>query len=178
MAKIKQGVSRRRRRLLPLVGAGAVALAIGGCGGNTSTAAKPTTSSGQPATVGVATATKLGHVLVDSQGRTLYLFEANKGTRSTCNGACAVAWPPLRAGHMPVSGSGVDAAKVGMTARSGGGRQITYNGHPLYRFGGDHRAGDTNGQEVTAFGASWFAVSPDGNATSGSTSSSGGYGGY
>src|SRR6476661_4673133 len=167
------------RRLLPLIATGVVGLAIAGCGGNTSTAStKPATSSGRPAAIGVSTSSTLGRILVDSQGRTLYLFKADTGTRSTCNGACAVAWPPLRTGHMAGPGSGVDAAKVGMTTRSGGGRQITYNGHPLYRFDGDHRAGDTNGQGVTAFGASWFAVSPDGNAASGSTSSSGGYGGY
>ena len=128
--------------------------------------------------MGVATTPKLGHILVDSQGRTLYLFEADKGTRSTCSGACAIEWPPLRAGHTAASGDGVDAAKIGLTTRAGDGRQITYNGHPLYRFEGDHRAGDTNGQGVTAFGASWVAVSPDGNATSDSASSSGGYGGY
>jgi predicted lipoprotein with Yx(FWY)xxD motif len=170
-----------RRLLLPLIATVALGLAIAGCGGGgTSTAAmKPTTSSGQPAALGVATAPKLGHILVDSRGRTLYLFEADTGTRSTCNGACAIEWPPLTAGHMPpVSGSGVDAAKTGLTTRTGGGRQITYNGHPLYRFEGDHRAGDTNGQGITAFGGSWVAISPEGNATSGSASSSGGYGGY
>ena len=179
MAEIKQDVTSRRRRLLPLVGAGAVALAIAGCGGYSSTAStKPATSSGRPAAIGVATAPKLGHILVDSQGRTLYLFEADKGARSTCSGECAMDWPPLRAAQMPAYGSGVDASKVGVTSRAGGGRQVTYNGHPLYRFEGDHRAGDTNGQGSTAFGAAWVALSPDGNAVSASASSSGGYGGY
>lgn len=174
----KQHISRRRRPLLPLIGTGAVALAIAGCGGNTSTAAKPTTSSGRPAAVGVATAPNLGHILVDSRGRTLYLFEADKGTRSTCAGACAAVWSPLRSVHMPAPGGGVDASKIALTTRADGARQITYNGHPLYLYAGDNRAGETNGQGRLAFGASWVAVSPDGNATSGSASSSGGYGGY
>jgi predicted lipoprotein with Yx(FWY)xxD motif len=64
---------------------------------------------------------------------------------------------------------------VGTTKRSDGTSQITYNGHPLYLFEGDHKPGDTNGEGVNAFGANWYAVSPAGNLVSGS-SSGGGYG--
>ena len=123
MAKLTHHNAARRRRLLPLIGAGAagLALAIAGCGGGTtSTAAtKPTTSSGQAATVGVSNTPKLGHILVDSRGRTLYLFEGDTGTRSTCAGACAAEWPPLRSTHMPPSGTGVDASKIAATYEHG-----------------------------------------------------------
>jgi predicted lipoprotein with Yx(FWY)xxD motif len=106
----------------------------------------------------------LGRILVDSTGRTLYLFKGDSGTSSACSGACAVAWPPLRTGATPAVAGGATAALVGTTPRSDGARQVTYNGHPLYTFVKDHKPGDVNGQGVTAFGATWSAVSPAGNA--------------
>jgi predicted lipoprotein with Yx(FWY)xxD motif len=88
------------RRSLPLLAALPVAvLALAGCGGNSSHAL-PTTSSGRPASVGVAS-TGLGDVLVDRQGRTVYLFERDSGTMSACTGTCAVNWPPLRVRGTP-----------------------------------------------------------------------------
>jgi predicted lipoprotein with Yx(FWY)xxD motif len=120
--------------------------------------------------------TGLGTILVDSQGRTLYLFKKDSGTTSACTGACAGAWPPLRANGKPTVGSGVSASKIGTTARSDGKPQVTYNGHPLYLFVKDTKPGDTNGQGVTAFGAGWFALTAAGNQASGQTSSSGGGG--
>jgi predicted lipoprotein with Yx(FWY)xxD motif len=107
--------------------------------------------------------TRLGKVLVDSQGRTLYLFKKDSGGRSACAGACAKFWPPLRASGKPTAGRGVSASKLGTIRRSDGKPQVTYKGHPLYTFLQDTKAGQTNGQGVTAFGASWFAVSPAGN---------------
>jgi predicted lipoprotein with Yx(FWY)xxD motif len=160
-----------------------VALAIAGCGngggggGATAATPPPKTSSGQPATVGVANS-GLGKILVNSQGRTLYLFAKDSGTKSSCTGACASAWPPLRANGNATVGSGASASMVATTPRSDGKPQVTYNGHPLYLYQGDQQAGDTNGQGVTAFGGGWFAVSPAGNQVSGAASSSGGGGGY
>jgi predicted lipoprotein with Yx(FWY)xxD motif len=144
--------------------------------------APPSTASGQPVTVGLAT-TGLGSILVDSQGRTLYLFQKDSGTTSECTGACAAAWPPLRATGTPTVGSGASASLIGTTPRSDGGTQVTYDGHPLYLFIKDQKPGDTNGEGVTAFGASWFALSGTGSqvsppAPSASTSGSGGGGGY
>jgi predicted lipoprotein with Yx(FWY)xxD motif len=159
-----------------------IALAVAACGtsggGAGASPAPPTTSTAQSATVGVAT-TGLGQILVDSQGRTLYLFQKDTGTTSACTGACATAWPPLRATGQPMIGNGADAALLGTTPRSDGGPQITYNGHPVYLFIKDQKSGDTNGEGVNAFGASWFALSPTGNqitatAPSASTSNSGG----
>jgi len=108
----------------------------------------------------------LGRILVDSTGRTLYLFKADSGAKSACFGACAVAWPPLRTGGKPVSGNGASAALLGSIPRSDGARQVTYDGHPLYLFVKDQKAGEVNGQGLTAFGAAWFAVSAAGNQVS------------
>ena len=92
------------------------ALALAACGGSNSSASPPTTANGGAATLGVAN-TGLGDVLVNSQGRTLYLFQKDSGTQSTCSGACASNWPPLRANGKPTEGSGADASMVGTTMR-------------------------------------------------------------
>ncbi len=151
-----------------------VALAVAACGGGgAATAAKPKTSSGASATVGVANSS-LGSILVDSTGRTLYLFKADSGTQSACAGACATAWPPLLATGNPTGGAGLTASKLGTITRSNGSRQVTYNGHPLYLFIKDTKPGQTNGQGVTAFGAAWFALTASGTQASAPASSSGG----
>ncbi len=148
------------------------ALAVAACGGGgTATASPPpapsktTTTPTQTATVRVANS-RLGRILVDSTGRTLYLFKADSGSKSACSGACAVAWPPLLTAGKPAAGAGLTASKVGTITRSGGSRQVTYNGHPLYLFIKDTKPGDLTGEGLTAFGAAWFAVSPAGNQIS------------
>ena len=150
-------------------------LAVTGCGGANASPAHPTTKDGRPATIGVAKE-GLGKILVNSQGRTLYLFKKDTGTMSTCTGACAVNWPPLRAKGKPTLGNGASASLVATTMRPDGGSQVTYNGHPLYLFANDKKPGDTNGEGLTAFGGSWFAVSGAGKQVSAQTSSPGGYG--
>lgn len=156
------------------------ALAVAGCGGNsndaTASSAPRQTANGRAATVGVENS-NLGKILVDAQGRTLYLFQKDSGTKSACTGACAIAWPPLRATGKPVAGTGATASVVGTTPRSDGKPQVTYNGHPLYTYQGDQNPGDTNGQGLTAFGGGWFALSPAGNQVSGTASNSSGGGG-
>jgi predicted lipoprotein with Yx(FWY)xxD motif len=135
--------------------------------------ASPQATSSRAATVKVAK-TNLGRILVDSSGRTLYLFKKDTGRKSTCYGQCAEFWPPLKAGGKPKAGSGVRASKIGTTKRRDGTRQVTYNGHPLYLFAQDTKRGDTNGEGIKAFGALWWAVSPAGTQVTGH-SSSGGY---
>jgi predicted lipoprotein with Yx(FWY)xxD motif len=151
-----------------------VALVAAGCGssGNTSTA---TTNGarGSSATVSVAN-TGLGNILVDSQGRTLYLFAKDSGTKSACSGACATAWPPLRASGKPTAGGGAKASLLGTTPRSDGKPQVTYNGHPLYGYQGDSSSGDTNGQGSTGFGAPWYVLSATGSEITAASSTSGG----
>jgi len=156
------------------------ALAVAGCGGggkSNASSGPPKTASGQAASVGVSNAS-LGNILVNSRGRTLYLFSRDSGTMSECNGACAVNWPPLRAAGKPTIGSGAKSTLTSTSSRSDGVRQITYNGHPLYLFKGDSKPGDANGEGLNAFGGNWFALSPAGNQVSAPAASSGGGSGY
>jgi predicted lipoprotein with Yx(FWY)xxD motif len=106
----------------------------------------------------------LGPMLVDAQGRTLYLWEADTGPTSTCAGACAQAWPPVTTAASVRAGAGVQSSLLGLVKRSDGSAQVTYAGHPLYRFSGDTAAGQDNGQGSDAFGAQWWAVGPRGAA--------------
>jgi predicted lipoprotein with Yx(FWY)xxD motif len=169
-----------RRRPITFLASAAViplvALAVAACGGvGAATASPPNTSNGASATVGVANS-GLGSILVNSAGRTLYLFKADSGTKSACAGACATAWPPLLATGRSTAGTGLTASKLGSTTRADGTKQVTYNGHPLYLFIKDKKPGDVKGQGVTAFGAAWFALTPSGNQASAPASSSGGGG--
>ena len=169
-------------RSISSLGAAAViplaALAVASCGGGgeaTESPAPPKTASGAPATVGVAT-TGLGKILVDSEGRTIYLFKKDRGTKSVCSGDCASDWPPVRAREKPTVGGEANASLVGTTARADGKPQVTYNGQPVYLYAGDEKPGDTNGQGLTTFGALWWVLSPAGNQVTGQASGSGGGG--
>jgi len=177
-------MSTKAKRLITLPAAGALlvlaALAVAGCGGGGSSNASsgpPKTASGAAATVGVSNE-GLGNILVNSKGRTLYLFTRDSGTMSECSGACAVNWPPLKATGKPTIGTGANASLTSTTSRPGGTKQVTYNGHPLYLFKGDKSPGDTNGQGLNAFGGSWYALSAAGDKVSKQPSSSGGGSGY
>jgi predicted lipoprotein with Yx(FWY)xxD motif len=155
--------------ILPFAAVALIAVVVAGCGGSSpgaaaggsgygTTTAAPKTAAG---TVGTRQ-TKLGQVLVDANGRTLYLFEKDKGAMSTCNGACASIWPPLAAGKAK-AGTGVTAADLGTTKRSDGKTEITYAGHPLYTYAGDQKPGDVTGQGLDQFGAEWYVLAPDGH---------------
>src|SRR5215216_141572 len=142
LSQSRKGMSMTRTRSITFLAGAALialtALAVAGCGGGGATAstAPPKSASGHSATIGVAE-TGLGKILVDSKGRTLYLFKKDSGTGSACFGACADAWPPLRATGKPTVGSRASASMVSTTKRSNGEPQVTYNGHPLYLFEGD-----------------------------------------
>src|SRR3954451_21798533 len=167
----------RSRSMTFLAGAAVVPLAAlatgcggsGGGGGGAATAATPSSTpaatTAKVATIRVASS-RLGKVLVNSHGRTLYLFKKDSGKKSACFGACATFWPPLRSSGKPTVGSGAKASLVGTTKRSDGKPQVTYNGHPLYTFVMDKKAGQTNGEGVNAFGGSWVVVSPAGKQIS------------
>jgi predicted lipoprotein with Yx(FWY)xxD motif len=105
--------------------------------------------------------TKVGKVLVGANGRTLYLFTADKHKRSACYGQCAKYWPPL-IGAKPTVGTGLKASLLGTTKRKSGKLQVTYGGHPLYFFAQDKKAGDLNGQGFVHFGGTWWVVSAAG----------------
>jgi predicted lipoprotein with Yx(FWY)xxD motif len=163
----------RSKYINVVAGAAAVPLLAiaASCGSGSDAATPATAATGQPATVDVATNPDLGTILVDSQGRTVYLFEKDSGTTSECSDACAVAWPPVLTSGQPTAGMGATASLIGTTKRSDGQTQVTYNGHPLYTFVNDQKAGDTNGEGVTAYGAKWYALSASGSEVTGSASS-------
>ena len=134
-------------------------LAVGATAGLAAGASSPNS----PAKVGVRT-TKLGKVLVNGKGITLYLFMKDKKGKSACSGACAQAWPPLLTKGRPTASGGASAAKLGTTRRSDGTTQVTYNGHPLYTFVADQsKPGSTAGEASKAFGAEWYVVGTNGN---------------
>jgi predicted lipoprotein with Yx(FWY)xxD motif len=175
MTTIHKRRSSVARAWVPAVGGlAAIALAVAGCGGTSGGAhasgygslsqSKPAAA---PAASGATTvrlaSSKLGKILVDSNGDTVYLFQADTGTASTCSGACASVWPPLTTTGKPIAGDGVSAAKLGTTMRSDGKTEVTYNGHPLYTFAGDSGPGQTTGEGNQGFGAEWDVLSAAGN---------------
>jgi predicted lipoprotein with Yx(FWY)xxD motif len=105
--------------------------------------------------------TAVGKVLVAADGRTLYLFTADKHGSSVCYGQCAAYWPPLIATNSSV-GSGLKTSLLGTTKRNDGKLQVTYGGHPLYYFAEDKKPGDVNGQGFVHFGGGWWVVSAAG----------------
>lgn len=118
-----------------------------------------------------------GKMLVDEQGRSLYQFDKDTTNKSMCTGSCATAWPPFTVKSKPAAGSGIKANLLKTTKRSDGSEQVTYNGRPLYRFEGDKKPGDINGQDINAFGAKWFIMNPAGKkvTTAPQNNNGGGY---
>jgi predicted lipoprotein with Yx(FWY)xxD motif len=145
----------------------ALALGIAGCGASysagTPASAPASAAAGKHAVVKTRHG-KLGTFLVDGRGHTLYLFQKDTSAKSRCSGACAAAWPPLTTREKPEAQGGAKAAKLSTSRRSGGQRQVVYNGHPVYRYEPDTAAGQTRGQGVNAFGARWYVVSTAGRA--------------
>jgi predicted lipoprotein with Yx(FWY)xxD motif len=160
----------------------AAALAIAGCGsssnesssassggaygGGEKTTAETTSSSseagGTAVVLTVASAPKVGPVLVDPKGFTVYDFHKDKGTTSSCYGSCAKVWPPLTTAGAPTAGEGAMSAELGTTKRKDGTVQVTYAGHPLYTYVVDKKPGEANGNDSSSFGAQWYALHANG----------------
>jgi predicted lipoprotein with Yx(FWY)xxD motif len=157
---------KRLPLIATLVVAAGLAIVLAACGGSSSSGnSSPSSTSGattaNAASIGLRS-TPLGHVLVDrGNGRTLYLFEADKNGRSACSGACLSLWPPLTTGSAPKLAAGL-GAKAGTIPAKGGKQQVTYAGHPLYLYAGDQKAGQTTGQDINSFGASWYVLGANG----------------
>lgn len=146
---------------LSVLGA-AAALTLTACGGSSgggyTGTAQQGASAGTTSARGLHVAsTSLGRVVVDAQGRTVYLLTADSMNHSTCDASCQSYWPPVPSGH----GAGV-TAKVASTALPGGGSTETVGGWPVYTYVGDHNPGDVSGEGVQTFGGTWYAVSPAG----------------
>lgn len=117
--------------------------------------AQPSTPSAAPGTqVSLAEDSGFGPILVDSAGRTLYLFEGDTSTRSTCYAECAALWPPLTTKGFPVAGTGVDEGLLGVGPRTDGSSQVLYKGHPLYYYATDTAPGEAGGLALER----WFVV--------------------
>jgi len=131
---------------------------------NAATPAPTPTPAATPAAAASVIATqnaRLGTILTNAQGRTLYYFVPERGGKIVCSSsACTTYWPPsLNTGGNPTGGTGV-TGQLGIIARAGGAEQITYNTWPLYTFAGDSAAGQTNGQGVVGFGGKWLVATP------------------
>jgi predicted lipoprotein with Yx(FWY)xxD motif len=163
-------------RLVALIATGVV---VAACGSSSSTksvpaAAAPATPSTGTSTMGTSASGattlqakkqgKLGTILAAGPKKlTVYLFEGDSGTTSHCTGRCAKAWPPVTTTRTPTGSAPVQSSLIGTTTRADGTKQVTYKGHPLYYFIKDKDGGDAYGGGVKAFGASWYALKPDGS---------------
>ncbi len=155
---------------LSIAGAIASALLAAACGGTSpaTAAASPSPNpSPSPAATGTTIAvapSKLGQILVDGKGMTVYLFVVDTSTTSNCYTSCATIWPPVLTTGAAQAGAGANASLLGTTTRTDGKTEVTYAGHPLYYFVQDKAAGDTTGQGINGFGGLWWVVSPSGAA--------------
>ena len=104
--------------------------------------------------------TSLGKVLATKSGMTLYMYKPDGKNKSNCYTGCAGFWPPLIAKGKASAGTGVKAKLLGVAMRKNGAHQVTYHGHPLYRYSGDSKAGQTKGE---GFQSIWFALNGSGN---------------
>jgi predicted lipoprotein with Yx(FWY)xxD motif len=152
-----------------MLGAALLIAACGGSGSNSTSGAQNAnsapTASGSASNISIGTAKGAdGTYLTGASGRTVYLWVADKSTKSTCAGGCAAEWPPVTTKSAPKAGSGAQASDLGTTTRPDGTKQVTYRGHPLYYFIGDSGAGMLNGQGSDGFGAKWWLVAPSGSA--------------
>jgi predicted lipoprotein with Yx(FWY)xxD motif len=111
--------------------------------------------------------TPLGKILVDSHGRTLYLFKGDRPNVSRLSRAGLAVWPAFTWTGRPRAEGGAKAASIGTIIGRSGRRQVTYNRHPLYYYVGDQGPGETNGQGLNQFGALWYVLAPNGNAITG-----------
>jgi predicted lipoprotein with Yx(FWY)xxD motif len=165
---------------LAVVVTGIVVLVIAVSGGSASKAKQTPVNGGNAVSI---KHTSLGNTLVDANGRTLYLFQADRPNVSTLSRAGFAVWPAFTSAGKPLADGGVSAAHIGTIAGPKGTRLVTYYGHPLYYFVGDKKSGETNGQGLNEFGARWYVVSASGTAitsapvtTAPAASESSGYG--
>ena len=138
------------------------AIAVGGAALALADTGSPNATTARTVTVQLRHGS-LGRYLVDARGRTLYLFEKDRGGRSACYGSCASVWPPLVASGQVARGAGVSAARLGSVTRRDSRRQVTYGGHTLYFYAGDSRPGQTRGEGLNQFGAKWYVLAASGS---------------
>ncbi|GAA5229962.1 COG4315 family predicted lipoprotein [Arthrobacter cryoconiti] len=155
--------TRRRRRNIYIGAAAALALAVGGVTAYFVTPRDIAVVDSGPARVAVGTVEGIGDILVDGQGRTLYLFEPDEAANVTCTGGCAKKWPPLEKNGAtePDVAKGVDASAVSTKTDQGGAEVLTFNNWPLYRYVSDE-VGQVTGNGKDQNGGKWWALTPTG----------------
>jgi predicted lipoprotein with Yx(FWY)xxD motif len=167
-------VSKRTKLIAGVGGALASVVVVAACSsGGTSSAAAPASPTGGSSssagasspggTVITTASSSAGTVLASGSGRAVYLWAADTGDMSTCNGACAGAWPPVTTTATATASGAAKASDIGTITRSDGTKQVTYDGHPLYYYAGDSGPGTSSGQGSDAFGAKWWLVAPTGS---------------
>jgi predicted lipoprotein with Yx(FWY)xxD motif len=106
----------------------------------------------------------LGVVLVNSKGRTLYVFMKDQHRHVTCTGSCAVYWPPLKwkGSSKPTAGGSARSKLLGLDKDPAGGKVVTYNKWPLYTYVSDSAPGQATGEGLNLSGGKWYVISPSG----------------
>ena len=153
-------------RLTALLALLAVSGVLAACGSGSSSSGSSSVSGAQPAVVTSAKKAKVGTVIVDAQGRTLYRFTAEAQGVPVCTGDCVGTWPPALAS----SATGLPKHVATVKRPDGGQLQLTYDGHPLYRYAGDQSKSDANGEGV---GGQWYVVKAGGDSKSQPSGASG-----
>jgi predicted lipoprotein with Yx(FWY)xxD motif len=157
-----EGVGSMRKTLL--VPALVVVLLLATVAG--AVAASASYSAVRAATVTITTrkVPKLGVVLVDGQGRALYMFAPDKQARVTCKKACAAVWPPVKLakGQKLAAAGGVKRSLLGSDPNPAGGRVVTYNKWPLYTYVADTKPGQATGQALNLNGGLWYVLAASG----------------
>jgi predicted lipoprotein with Yx(FWY)xxD motif len=122
---------------------------------------------------------KLGTIIVNSKGRTLYMFVPDRRKRVTCKGTCARVWPPVKlpSGAKFVAGGAAKKSLLSSDPNPAGGRVVTYHGWPLYTYVADQKAGQAKGQALNLNGGLWYVLAPSGALIKTKLSSGGGGGG-
>jgi predicted lipoprotein with Yx(FWY)xxD motif len=180
--RILRGNSNRFQvRLLAVALLAVLGFVAAGCGGSSSSAApKSGVAGAEHSTSSVAVKTRkvkgLGTVLVNSRGRTLYVFMNDKQRHVTCTGSCASFWPPLKwkGSGKPKAGGAAKSKLVAWDKDPAGGKVVTYNKWPLYTYSGDSAAGDANGEGQNLNGGKWYVISAKGKLVKHKHSSGGG----
>ena len=172
------------KRLSSVLGvAGVAVLGLAGltaCGSDDSSSSSSSSApASQPAAAGAKLATAdvsgLGKVVVDGNGRTVYVFDKDTSGKSNCEGDCLAKWPVVAAGDGTPQLTGIDASLISTVTRSDGSKQLAIDGLPLYLFASDSAAGEAKGQAV---GGVWWVVGADGKKITTQPSGSGNGNGY
>ncbi len=158
-----------------LVGAAGAAVALAACGSTSSgrgpgpsgSTASSNERSSPGVTIGAADVAGLGEVLVNGDGRTFYVLSSEKGGRITCTdeNGCTKVWPDTELPEGVTAarpGSGIQPSLLG-SVRAGGSLYVTYGGWPLYTYSGDSGPRQANGEGITSFGGTWYALNPSGS---------------